>query len=131
MTGRVTILAVVLLALALSYVIPLRIYLGQQADIAELRAGQVEQRRHIADLEAEAARWEDEAYIRIQARKRLYFVEPGQVPMITFWEDGAGPRDGGDPPQPPAPERAWWDRLWSSVEEADRDEPSRPAAGAG
>jgi cell division protein FtsB len=131
MTGRVAILAVVLLALALSYVIPLRIYLAQQAEIAELRGAQAEQRRHLADLEAEAARWEDDAYIRIQARKRLYFVEPGQVPLITFWQDEAAGDAGADPP-PPAPERAWWERLWSSVQEADRGvEAPPPSTGAG
>src|SRR5690554_3083493 len=77
-TGRAAILTVVLVALALSYVIPLRTYLAQQAEISQLRARQEQQRAHIAALEAEES-------------------------------------------EPTPPSRAWWDLLWSSVQEADRD----------
>lgn len=123
-TGRAVVLGVVLLALALSYVFPLRIYLGQQAEIAQLRDAQARQQAHIAELEAEAARWEDDEYIRIQARKRLHYVAPGETPLIIVWDDPAEPgvADGAPPtPQVPMP---WWDRLWSSVEVADEGQPA-------
>lgn len=119
-TGRAIVLGVVLVVLAMSYVFPLRIYLNQQADISQLRERQAAQREHIDELEAEAARWTDDEYIRIQARKRLYFVAPGEVPMITVWSEEAGAADGpggADPPQPP---QEWWHTLWGSVTGADR-----------
>lgn len=120
LTARAVILGVVLLALAMSYVFPLRIYLTQQAEISELRTSQAAQRERIAGLEAEAERWQDDDYIRIQARKRLYFVEPGEIPMITVWEEDDTGEAGQDPDQPPEEPQPWWSTLWSSVEAADR-----------
>lgn len=127
-TGRAIVLGVVLLALALSYVFPVRVFLAQRAEIAQLAAAQDEQRATIAELEAEAARWEDDDYVRIQARKRLFFGEPGEILLITVWDD---PEDGE--PETVDRERAaaqpdvWWDTLWSSVESANgKDEPQEP-----
>lgn len=131
-TGRAVVLGVVLLALALSYVFPVRVYLSQQAEIAEMEAAQQRQREHLARLEAEAARWEDDEYIRIQARKRLYFAEPGELLLITVWDD---PQEStaDQPEAPPASEGAWWDTLWASVESANHpappDQPAGPASG--
>lgn len=119
-TGRAIVLGVVLLALGLSYVLPLRVYLAQQAEIAELRSSQADQRARVAELAATAARWEDDDYIRIQARSRLYFAEPDETLLITVWEDdGAAPGPGLAPDDPPDPAEPWWERLWGSVEEAD------------
>lgn len=119
-TGRAIILGVVLVALAMSFVFPLRIYLSQQADITQLRDRQAAQREHIDELEAEAARWGDDAYIRLQARKRLYFVEPGEVPMITVWAETAEPDGDADHGEAPTRPEEWWHTLWSSVEAAGR-----------
>lgn len=119
-TGRAVVLGVVLLALALSYVFPVRVYLSQQAEIAEMVATQQRQREYLEQLEAEAARWEDEDYIRIQARKRLYFGEPGEILLITVWDDPAEAVSDQPAPAPHAPEGTWWDTLWASVESADR-----------
>lgn len=125
LTGRAVVLAVVLLALAMSYVFPLRVYLAQQAEISQLRADQAAQRAHIDALATEAALWRDEDYIRIQARKRLYFGEPGEILLIPQWPGEAEPPpatgpDPADPAEPPAtPTTPWWDTLWTSVESAD------------
>jgi hypothetical protein len=114
------VLGVVLVVLGLSYVFPLRVYLGQQAEVAQLRASQERQRERIAELSAEAQLWADDEYVRIQARERLYFGEPGEILLIPVWEQEDAPRQP-DPgvqaePPPPAP---WWDTLWASVEAAD------------
>jgi len=127
LTGRAIILGVVLVALAMSYVFPLRIYLNQQAEISQLRDGQAAQRAHIDELAAEAARWADQEYVRIQARKRLLFVEPGTVPMITIWDEPAGPEGAGPAAPPPARPEAWWQTLWSSVRAADRGDGGDPS----
>jgi cell division protein FtsB len=122
-TGRAVVLVVVLLALAMSYVFPLRVYLAQQAEIAELRADQAAQREHIDRLTAEAALWRDEDYIRIQARKRLYFGEPGEILLIPQWPgDALPPPSDPEPAEPPAAPDPWWDTLWTSVESADGGE---------
>jgi cell division protein FtsB len=120
LTGRAAVLAVVLVGLALSYVFPLRVYLAQQAEISQLRAQQAEQQVHVDELAAEAALWEDDDYIRIQARKRLYFGEPGEILLIPLWGDEQEPLETGlDPDETPTPPDPWWDTLWSSVRTAN------------
>lgn len=121
-TGRAVVLAVVLLVLALSYVLPLRIYLGQQAEMSQLRDSQSAQRDHIAELETEAARWADDEYVRIQARKRLHLVEPGEVPMIVVWDDAAFDDGDREPGRVSSGHTPWWQSLWSGVRAADRGE---------
>lgn len=119
-TGRAAVLGVVLVALALSYVFPLRVYLAQQAEISQLRAAQDAQRAHIADLAEQAALWRDDDYIRSQARRRFHYGEPGEILMITVWEEEVAAAGGGPatdaPPDQPGP---WWDTLWSSIEAAN------------
>lgn len=122
LTGRAIVLTVVLIALGLSYVFPLRVYLSQQAEISALRTAQDEQRAHIAELAAEAAKWRDDEYIRINARRRLHFAEPNEILMVTVWDDELEPGTGGmDPDNLPAQSGAWWDTLWASIEAANRD----------
>lgn len=119
-TGRAVVLAVVLLALAMSYIFPLRVYLAQQAEIAQLRADQDEQRRHIDELAEEAALWRDPDYIRTQARQRLHYGEPGEVLLLPQWDRQAErPVSQPDPAEQPAPAEPWWDTLWTSVQSAD------------
>jgi cell division protein FtsB len=125
LTSRAVILGVVLLALAMSYVFPLRIYLTQQAEISELRVSHQAQREHIAGLEAEADRWADDEYVRIQARKRRFFVEPGEIPIIIVWDEEETGDAGGDPDDGPQRAEPWWSTLWSSVEAADEDTADR------
>jgi hypothetical protein len=123
------VLVVVLLALGLSYVFPLRVYLAQQAEIAQLRAAQDQQRAHVEELAAEAARWSDDDFLRIQARKRLYFGEPDEL-LLVVSEAGEPPETGFDPDAVPAPPGTWWDTLWTSVRSADATMPGEPAGTA-
>ena len=113
------VLAVVLVALALSYVFPLRVYLSQQAEIAQRRAELAEQAAYVDALSEEAARWRDEDFLRRQARMRLYYGEPGEVLLTVVWEDEyTAPETGYDPDDVPVPPGAWWETLWSSVQSA-------------
>lgn len=133
-TGRTVVLGVVLLALALSYVFPLRVYLAQQGEIAQLRTDQREQRDRIDRLTAEAALWSDDDYVRIQARKRLYFGEPGEMLLLPVWEEQQppSPDPGLSPDERPVSPEPWWDSLWTSIQSADRSAPADPGGeGAG
>jgi cell division protein FtsB len=121
LTGRATVLLVVLAALALGYAYPVRVYLSQQADIARMEAAQAEQRRHIDDLAAQVEKWQDDAYVVSQARSRLYMVYPGEIPLVVLWDEAGAARDAGVAPKPekkPAP-GPWYGKLWSSIEVAN------------
>ncbi|NUT33052.1 MAG: septum formation initiator family protein, partial [Hamadaea sp.] len=116
LTGRAVILLVVLVALALAYVYPLRVYFGQQDEIAALQADQARQRAHIAELQLTAQKWEDPEYVRIQARRRLFYVRPGEVPLVPIWAPEWAAREAGVEPSPsPDSGRPWYETLWGSV----------------
>ncbi|WP_344750408.1 septum formation initiator family protein, partial [Micromonospora olivasterospora] len=125
-TGRATVLFAVLIALALAYTYPVRVYLDQQADIERMKASQAAQRAHIAELSDRAAKWRDREYIRIQARERFSMVYPGEVPVIVLNDPAGAARDAaaGGPPAPPKAPEPWYDTLWSSVRAANAERPA-------
>lgn len=113
------VLGVVLLALMLSYVYPLRVYLAQQAEIARLEEDTREQRERIEQLTAEVARWNDDEYVKAQARQRLLLVEVGEQ-IYVVGVDPTEAEEQGDPTPP-----TWYEQLWTSVQTAD--DPPAPA----
>ncbi|MEV1288977.1 septum formation initiator family protein [Micromonospora sp. NPDC049679] len=124
-TGRATVLVAVLITLALGYTYPVRLYLSQQSEITRMEAAQEAQRRRIGELTEEAAKWKDDEYVRIQARKRFYMVYPGEVPLLVLSDPEGAARDAGTAPtagkaQPPDP---WYDTLWSSIRAANTERP--------
>lgn len=124
MTRRALALIVVLVVLALSYASSLRIYLGQQHELAVAEQQIRERSAQIAGLESELARWDDPAFVKAQARDRLGWVMPGEVGYRVIGPDGE-PLGGGvtieSQERLPAGEHdpMWWDRLWGSIETAD------------
>jgi cell division protein FtsB len=120
------VLFAVLIALALGYTYPVRVYLDQQADIERMEAAQATQRELIEELSIEAAKWQDPAYIEIQARQRFFMVYPGEAPVMVLKHQA--PTDAGTGPLPPRSERPrsddpWYDTLWSSIEAANAERP--------
>ena len=110
-------LAVVVLGLLLTIAYPLQNYLAQRGEINELRAREAAAQRDVAQLEKDAARWQDPAYIRQQAKRRLYFVEPGEKTFVVLGapegseptaQDSAAPADD--------PDGTWYERMWSTLD---------------
>jgi hypothetical protein len=119
----------VLLILTISYASSLRIYFTQAHDITATKAEIADRQQRIVTLQSELAKWQDENYIRTQARERLGWVLPGEVGYKVVDADGK-PLGGGaeisaettDPVKPP--EDAWWAKLWGSVAAADQPAPA-------
>jgi cell division protein FtsB len=132
LTARAIALAVVLLILTISYATSLRIYFSQAHEISATKAEIAERQQRIRDLQGELARWDDEAYVRTQARERLGWVVPGETGYTVVGADGK-PLGGGAQisaeaaPQEPT-QNSWWSRLWGSVEAADRPAPAKTSA---
>lgn len=129
LTTRAIALAVVFLVLTISYASSLRIYFAQSAEIAGTRREIAERQARIADLQTDLTRWQNPAYVQTQARTRLGWVLPGETGFKVVGEDGR-PLGGGpeitasEAPKPP--QDVWWDKLWGSVEAADKPAPARP-----
>src|SRR5439155_14604242 len=83
LTGRATVLFVVLVMLAVAYAWPLREYLSQRAELSRLRADTAAAQARVDALERQKQRWADPAYVRAQARDRLHFVLPGETGYVT------------------------------------------------
>ncbi len=123
----------VLLILTISYASSLRIYFAQAHEIAASKAEIAERQQRIVTLQAELAKWQDEAYVRTQARERLGWVVPGEIGYKVVDANGK-PLGGGaeissdtaDTVKPP--EDAWWAKLWGSVAAADQPAPAAAQA---
>jgi cell division protein FtsB len=62
----------------------LRVYIEQRQQLADLQAA-VDQRADQNDqLTDEIARWSDPAYIKAEARDRLYYVMPGETSFLII-----------------------------------------------
>ena len=120
LTGRSLILVLVVAVLAVSYASSMKAYLQQRAHIAELKEQIAERSASIDSLEREKRRWDDEAYVRAQARERFGYLMPGETAYVVLDEHGEPIESRSelhDPGQvlrePPTP---WWDDAWESVE---------------
>lgn len=130
LTARALALAVVILMLTISYANSLRIYFAQSHEVAATRAEIADREARIGDLQTELDRWNDPAFVKLQARTRLGWVMPGEIGFTVVDADGnplgggqqldAGAKTGDD-----RPPEAWYTRLWGSVETADK--PAAPA----
>jgi cell division protein FtsB len=132
LTARAIALAVVLLILTISYATSLRIYFSQAHEISATKAEIAERQQRIHDLQGELARWDDEGYVRTQARERLGWVVPGETGFTVVDADGK-PLGGGaqitaETVPPEQPGDSWWSKLWGSVETADRPAPAKTPA---
>jgi hypothetical protein len=105
---------VILLAL------PLREYLSQRGEISSAGAKASEQHRQVEDLQRQVDLWQEEEYIRGQARERLHFLLPGEVGYKVIDPNATANKLAERPVQSEGPRGPWYDRLWKSVDAADR-----------
>ncbi len=119
-TRRAAVLAAVLCALALTVSVPLRNYMAQRQELATVTAQQEALAAEVDRLTTERDRLADPAEIAAQARSRLGYVTPGEVPYVVQF-----PSDGlAAVPDPATDGVPWFQQLWREMEEGPT-----PAAG--
>ncbi|WP_207127404.1 FtsB family cell division protein, partial [Actinocatenispora comari] len=118
-TGRAVVLALVFVALILAYAYPVRTYLGQRAQIAELTDAQAQQKERIAKLRGQRDKWDDPQYVEAQARRRLRMVRPGDK-VYAVYGDPKKPGGGDADDRRVRSDGPWYGKVWSSVQGADR-----------
>ncbi|HET7414987.1 MAG TPA: septum formation initiator family protein [Arthrobacter sp.] len=120
-SGRLLALAVVLIAMIVILAPTVQTYVEQRMEINALQqdiaAKQAEQER----LKTQLSRWEDPAYIKQQARERLFLVMPGETRYLVVGADEAK-----DPEQIPASPTGdedvpWVDALFESIKRSGTD----------
>ncbi|RKS72052.1 septum formation initiator [Actinomadura pelletieri DSM 43383] len=118
LTSRAAILAVVVCAIALSLAYPVREYIAQRKEIADLRRQEAAARRQVEILAQRKQQLGEKSYIEREATRRLHYCRPDVKCYIVVDdgpEDGRRARKGGPTSSPP-----WYETLWRSVEAADR-----------
>ncbi|WP_164737336.1 septum formation initiator family protein [Georgenia sp. SYP-B2076] len=102
----------------------LRFAVNQQEQLRSLNARVSDARERNGDLERQLALWQDPQYVQAQARDRLGFVMPGEVPYVVV--DPETITGGESEAQIEAAERAadraaatpWYLHVWGSVQVA-------------
>jgi cell division protein FtsB len=120
LTSRATVLIALVVALALAYTYPLRVYLEQESQIAEMERATAAQRAEIEETAKKLAKWRDDDYLRIQARERYFYVRPGETPLLVVNDTEGAARKAAEQAPAAVPDR-WYDTLWSSVEAANAE----------
>ncbi|MGY3202158.1 FtsB family cell division protein [Streptomyces sp. TE5632] len=115
LTGRAALLALVVCSLIVALAYPMRQYVSQRAEIADLQQEQDEARRRVEQLRDLKARWQDDAYAEQRARERLHYVMPGETGYIVI-DPGTAEKSRTDLG---AADRPWYANVWDGVDKSD------------
>jgi cell division protein FtsB len=124
LTHRAAVLALVVTTLVLSAALPLREFLDQRSEIAQLQQDSASARERVAALEEARRQLDDPAHIAAEARRRLHMARPGEVGYVLLTPE---PVPEVEPEEVTGgPDDPWWSQVWGSVQSADR--PPAPEA---
>jgi cell division protein FtsB len=116
---RAAILAAVICVLTLTIAGPVRTYFGQRTEMKQLKATEAQLRSQIADLEEQKVKLADPVFIAAQARERLGFVMPGDIPyQVQLPANAAAPGTPGSEPATKHSDQPWYTALWHTIADA-------------
>ncbi|MFJ9742717.1 septum formation initiator family protein [Streptomyces sp. NPDC101166] len=115
LTGRAALLALVLCSLVVALAYPMRQYVSQRAEIADLQREREQARQRVEELRDLKARWQDDAYAEQRVRERLHYVMPGETGFVVI-DPGAAKQSRTDLG---AADRPWYSNVWDGVDKSD------------
>jgi len=118
LTSRAAVLAVVICAIALSLAYPVREYIAQRRQIDQLQAQRQILDGQLRALQHQQQRLADPAYIEQLARNKLHMCLRGETCYVVIGGQAAHPGAASTAALTP-----WYERLWHSVQEANRGSP--------
>jgi cell division protein FtsB len=122
---RAAILAAVVCVLTLTIAGPVRTYFAQRTEMKQLAASEAALRQQISDLQQQKVKLADPAYIAAQARERLGFVKPGDIPyQVQLPPSAASPTEPGNQPIPAASNDPWYTALWHTIADTPHGPPT-------
>ena len=116
LTTRAAVLAVVLCAIALSLAYPVREYIAQRRQISQLETQRQAIAAKLGRLERQHQELSSNAYVEQQAESRLHMCLPSQTCYVII--NRQPPR--GKAVAAPVASTPWYERLWTSVRQADK-----------
>lgn len=124
---RAAILAAVVCVLTLTIAGPVRTYFAQRTEMKQLVAAEATMRKQISDLEQQKEKLADPVYVAAQARERLGFVMPGDIPYQVQLPPGAIVPDGPGDRAVTAPNNdPWYTSLWKTIADTPHGPPPEP-----
>jgi cell division protein DivIC len=121
---RAAILAAVICVLTLTIAGPVRTYFAQRTEMKQLQAAETVLRRQIADLEQQKAKLADPVYVAAQARERLGFVMPGDIPYQVQLPPSAVVETDEPHVEGAKKNDPWYTALWHTVADAPHPPPT-------
>src|SRR6202034_4637925 len=122
---RAAILAAVVCVLTLTIAGPVRTYFAQRTEMKQLSASESALRHQITDLEQQKGKLAEPAYIAAQARERLGFGMPGEIPYtVQLPPNTALPADPGSAPTAAATTDPWYTSLWQTIADSPHGPPT-------
>jgi cell division protein FtsB len=116
---RAAILAAVICVLTLTIAGPVRTYFAQRTEMKQLEATEKQLRTQITDLEEQKVKLADPVFIAAQARERLGFVMPGDIPyQVQLPANAAVPGTPAGEPTKSNPDGPWYTALWHTIADA-------------
>lgn len=115
---RSAILSFVLVFVFISLALPMRDLVNQRNRINALHDRQTQAEAELTDLNKQITKWNDPAFVAVQARERLHFVMPGQVGYVVLEAEAAPVIYKGVVTQKRS--RAWYSAVWGGIERAGR-----------
>ncbi|MBV9352899.1 MAG: septum formation initiator family protein [Mycobacterium sp.] len=121
---RAAVLAAVVCVLTLTIAGPVRTYFAQRTEMHQLAATEAALRQQIGDLEQQKVKLADPAYIAAQARERLGFVMPGEIPYQVQLAPTAEPPQPGSWGGTKSGNDPWYTSLWHTIADAPHGPPA-------
>lgn len=116
---RAAILAAVVCVLTLTIAGPVRTYFAQRTEMKQLKATEEQLRAQIAELEQQKVKLADPVFVAAQARERLGFVMPGEVPyQVQLPANSVVPGSPGVEAPAANPDEPWYTSLWHTIADA-------------
>jgi len=116
---RAAILAAVVCVLTLTIAGPVRTYFAQRTEMKQLKATEEQLRTQIDELVQQKIKLGDPVFIAAQARERLGFVMPGEVPYQVQLPANSGVQGAPGVDAPAAkPDEPWYTSLWHTIADA-------------
>jgi cell division protein FtsB len=124
---RAAILAAVVCVLTLTIAGPVRTYFAQRTEMRQLAATEDRLRVEIAELEQQKVKLADPVFIAAQARERLGFVMPGEIPyQVQLPATAALPGGAGDDGMAARTGEPWYTALWHTIADEPHNVPTTP-----
>jgi cell division protein FtsB len=93
LNSQVVTMGLIVILAIISLVPQVQIWYEQQVQIADLEKQNAETRASLAQMKEDLKRWDDPAYVRAQARDRLYYVMPGEISFLVMGAENVDASD--------------------------------------